>query len=62
MKISRKDAIKIFEIATDKDDPYWENVIDPWYDSKNDDWPTIYDVMEALGISKKEYNEATNAN
>lgn len=58
MKISRAIAIKIIERITDKDDPYWDNITDPWYDEENDDWPTLCDVLEALGISEEEYEEA----
>ena len=59
MEISRIDAIKILDKATDKDDPYWDNVTDDWYDEKNDNWPTIFDVFIALGITAEEFKEAT---
>lgn len=61
MKISRIDAIKIIDRATDRDDPYWENVTQPWYDEKKDDLPTIYDVFAALGVTEAEYRKATKA-
>jgi len=58
VKISRKDAIKIFCRATDKDDPYWDNLVEDHYDEENDDWPTIYDVLEPLGVTKEEVLKA----
>ena len=58
MKISRKDAIQIIEKITNQEDPYWDDITEDWYDEEKDDWPTIEDVFEALGISKKEYYEA----
>jgi hypothetical protein len=58
MKISRKEAIKIFCQATNKDDPYWDNLVEEHYDEKKDDWPTIYDVLEPLGVTRAEIDEA----
>ena len=58
MKINKIDAIRIIDRITDKDDPYWENLVDDFYDSINDDWPTILDVFKALGVSKEEYERA----
>ncbi len=58
MKITRKDAIRIFCKITDRDDPYWMDLIEEHYDEKKDDWPTIYDVLEPLGVNKKEIDEA----
>lgn len=60
MKITRKDAIKIIEKITYREDPYWEVITDDWYDETKDDWPTIIDVFEALGISKEEYGECVH--
>jgi hypothetical protein len=57
MKLTRKDAIKIILNVTDKDDPYWDDIVDDWYDEDNDEFPTIYDVFEALGITKKEIDK-----
>jgi hypothetical protein len=56
MKITRYDAIKIIGKITHQDDPYWDYITEDWYDKENDDWPTIYDVYEALGITKEEYD------
>ncbi|MCK5615862.1 hypothetical protein KAR91_79090 [Candidatus Pacearchaeota archaeon] len=59
MEITRKDAIKIIEKITYREDPYWEDIIEDWYE-ENDAWPTIIDVFEALGISKEEYEESVH--
>jgi len=58
MKITRKQAIRLIEQMTDQDDPFWENLFidDEWEEVHEDDLPTIYDVMEAIGISREEYN------
>jgi general stress protein 26 len=61
MKLTRIDAIKIIDRATDKDDPFWEHVVEDWYDEKNDDIPSIYDVLVALGITESEYRQASGA-
>lgn len=58
MKLTKEQALKIIERATDRDDPHWENVTEDYYDEENDDLPTIYDVMEALGVSREEYDKA----
>ena len=56
--ITREDAIKIMDKATDHDDPYWENLTDDWYDEVDDTVPSMYDVMSALGVTKEEYDKA----
>ena len=61
MKLSRIDAIKIIDRATDRDDPFWEQVTEDWYDEKADDLPSIYDVFAALGVTEAEYREASKA-
>lgn len=57
--LSRRDAIKIIDDATDKDDPYWEYVVEDHYDEQTDTMPSIYHVFAALGITESEYREAT---
>lgn len=61
MKLSRIDAIRIIDRATDKDDPFWEHVVANWYDEKTDTMPSIYDVLIALGVTEAEYREASRA-
>lgn len=61
MKISRIDAIKIIDRATDRDDPHWEQVTEDWYDESKDDVPSINDVFAALGVTEAEYREASGA-
>lgn len=64
MKLSREDAIKIIEIITNQPDPYWDDIIETWIIQNDipledeDQWPTIYDVVGALGISESEYETA----
>ena len=53
--LTRLDAIRIIDNATDKDDPYWDQVVEDFYDEVADEWPSIYDVFAALGITKQEY-------
>jgi hypothetical protein len=59
-KLSRIEAIRILDRATDKDDPYWESLVEDHYDEKEDTMPSIMDVLAALGITKTEYVEATH--
>tara|TARA_Y100000593_G_scaffold9465_1_gene17225 strand:+ start:203 stop:652 length:450 start_codon:yes stop_codon:yes gene_type:complete len=60
-EITRLDAIRIFDGATDKDDPFWENWVADWYDEDEDELPSVYHFFEALGVMKEEYMEATGA-
>ena len=59
--LSRIEAVAIIERATDKDDPHWEWCVDEWYCEESDTFPTIYDVLAALGVTEAEYKEATGA-
>ncbi len=58
-KLTRANSIQLIDRATDKDDPYWEHLVDDFYDEKTDTMPTIYHVLAALGVTEKEYLEAT---
>lgn len=58
-KLTRVEAIKILERATDHDDPYWENVVDDHYDEATDTMPSIMDVFAALGVTREEYVQAS---
>lgn len=60
-KLSRIQAIALFENVTDQDDPYWENLVSDFYDEETDTMPSIYDVLAALGVTKQEYQQATGA-
>ena len=60
-KLSRIEAIRILDSATDQDDPFWEGVVEDHYDEKSDTMPTIMDVLAALGVTKEEYKEASGA-
>lgn len=59
-EITRRDAIRILDRATDKDDPHWEWCVEDFYDYENDEMPTIYHVFDALGITEQEYRDAFN--
>jgi len=54
MKLTRAEAVKIILRITDKDDPYWDHIVEEHYDTEKDDWPSVYDVLEPLGITKDE--------
>lgn len=57
-KVTRRDAIRILDMATDKDDPHWEWCVEDYYDEDTDEWPSIYHVYAALGITEDEYRAA----
>ena len=52
--ITREQAIKIICSLTDKDDPFWERLVDDFYDEETDSMPTLYDVLKPLGVTKIE--------
>jgi hypothetical protein len=58
MKITRKDALKILLSVSDEHDSTWEYATEDYYDEENDELPSIYDVFGALGVTKKELDEA----
>jgi len=60
-KITREDAIRIFDRATDKDDPFWEMMMEEFIEESDDDdapLPSPEDVLEVLGVSGDEYEKA----
>ncbi|MEN8171378.1 MAG: hypothetical protein ABFS03_00710 [Chloroflexota bacterium] len=59
--LTKNQAIKLIERATDKDDPYWEYLVEEFYDELTDTMPSIYHVFLALGVTEKEYKNATGA-
>ena len=52
--LTREQAIKVVLKIVDKDDPYWDNIVEDYYDEESDSWPTSDEVFEGLGISKEE--------
>jgi hypothetical protein len=60
-KLSKIDAIRLIEQMSDRDDPFWENVVQDHYDEKTDSMPSIFHVFAALGITEAEYRQATGA-
>lgn len=59
--LTKKQAIQIFDSATDKDDPYWDGLVEDFYDEETDTMPSIYHVFDALGVTADEYKDATGA-
>ena len=61
-KPTRQQAIKIIEQATDHGgfDDWWMDLMDRHglYDEKSDTAPSLFDVFEALGVSKDEADKA----
>jgi len=55
--LTREQALRIICQATDHDDPYWENLVDDYYDEETDSMPSIYDVLKPIGISKEEIDK-----
>ena len=60
-KLTRLQAVSLVDRASDRDDPYWSNVVEDHYDEATDTMPSIYDLFAALGVSENEYKEATGA-
>lgn len=54
MKISREKAIKVLDYITSNVD--WVECMDDLglYNVEEDTWPSFYEVMEELGVSKSE--------
>ena len=59
-ELNRDQAIKLILDCTDKDDPYWENLVADFYDEETDSMPTIYDVLGALGVSEEDIDRVEN--
>nr|BDD48053.1 hypothetical protein 7 [Pseudomonadaceae bacterium] len=59
--ISRLDAIKILDRATDKEDPHWMWVVEDYSDDDLGWWPTIHHVLAAIGVTEAEFKAATGS-
>jgi hypothetical protein len=57
MKITRKQAIKIICELMDQDGIDTMPSIQDLYDEETDDYPTMDDVLDAVGITKSEIME-----
>ena len=62
INLTREQAIKIILNITNQDDPYWEYLVEEFYDEQTDTLPTIYDVLYPLGVSKKEIDNLEGYN
>jgi hypothetical protein len=62
MNITRLQAIKILDEATDHGgfDDWWVDLMEEHglYNEETEDWPTIFEVFNALGVSDEEMKEA----
>ena len=62
MNITRQQAIKILDEAMDQVgyDDWWVDLMDDYevYNEETEDWPTIFEVFNALGVSDEEMKEA----
>ena len=56
--LTREQAIRLIVKATDHDDPYWENLVEEFYDEETDSMPSIYDVLAPVGITEDEIKKA----
>lgn len=60
-KLTRLQAIKLVEVATNHDDPFWSDLVEEFYDEETDTMPSIMDLMHALGVTEEEYKEVSGA-
>lgn len=60
-KLTRIQAIAILELVTYVDDAAWEGAVAEFYNESDDTMPSIYDVLDALGVTESEYKEATGS-
>lgn len=64
MNVTREQAIKIIDHITNMNgagfDDWWPDMMDDFglYDETTDKFPSIYDVFNALGVSKEECQKA----
>lgn len=59
--LTKIQAIKLIERATDHPDPFWEYLVEDFYDEASDTMPSIFHVFAALGVTEEEYKQATGA-
>ncbi len=57
-KLTRVEAIRILDCATDKDDPFCEHAAEELYDEKTDTMRSLKDTLVALEVTEVEYKEA----
>lgn len=64
MNITKNQAIKIIDRIINMHgggfSDWWPDMMDDFglYDEEKDDWPSIYDVLKALGVSENECQDA----
>ena len=57
-EITREEALRLFFKAIDHDDPYWENLMQDFYDEESENFPSQWQVGKALGFSVEEMERA----
>lgn len=60
--LTRQNAIRLIDRVTDRDDPFWEYLVEDFYNEDDDTVPSIYNVLDALGVTEDEYIRATGVN
>lgn len=58
-KLTREQAIRLIDKITYQDDPYWDYIVEDYYDEDADTMPSIQHLYDALGITREEYVAAT---
>lgn len=56
-KLTREQAVKLIDKIIDQDDPYWEYMVEDFYDEETDTMPNMFHIYAALGITEDEYRE-----
>lgn len=44
-KLTVEQAVEILNRIVDKDDPYWDSIVEDYYDEETDTWPGWQDVL-----------------
>lgn len=57
-RINREQALKVFFRAIDHEDPYWDSLLEEFYDEETDSFPSQWEVGAALGFSDEEMEKA----
>lgn len=63
-KITREDAIRIFNSIADANENEWEMTMENYLDDNDDldiPYPSISDIFLILGVTKEEYDKALKA-
>lgn len=61
-RLTKIQAIRLIEQMSDKEDPYWEQLVDDYYHEESDTMPSMFHILAALGVTREQYLEAVNCN